>query len=254
MRECVHDDRERVERGPDRAGRPSGRRVTPERMDDPNLPRLEHDRALTGLARLNRLSGSAGIVWRAIADLLPSSPPPLRLLDVATGGGDVVVALARRAERRRKTLAVTGCDVSAVALAHAARRLQSAGVHGSVRLVRADAIRDELPAGHDVVVTSLFLHHLDDATIITVLRRLAAAARRRVVVNDLERGWLNRVLVGLAGRLVTRSPVVHEDGPRSVRAAFTRAELLDLARRAGLDDAVVRRVRPCRLLLTWDRR
>jgi hypothetical protein len=62
------------------------------------------------------------------------------------------------------------------------------------------------------------------------------------------------MLLACAGtRLLSRSPVVHVDGPRSVAAAFTPAEALDLAQRAGLTGATVVRRWPCRFLLTWRR-
>jgi hypothetical protein len=53
--------------------------------------------------------------------------------------------------------------------------------------------------------------------------------------------------------LLTTSLVIHTDGPRSVEAAFTLAEVNMLARQAGLEGAVVERRWPCRLLLKWQR-
>ena len=60
-------------------------------------------------------------------------------------------------------------------------------------------------------------------------------------------------LVATACRVLSRSPVVHFDGPASVRAAYTLAELRSLADRAGLTGATVRPVFLCRMLLTWSR-
>jgi len=54
-------------------------------------------------------------------------------------------------------------------------------------------------------------------------------------------------------RLLSRSPVVHADAPASARAAWSPAELADLAARAGLAGAKVRRRFPQRMLLTWTR-
>jgi len=51
-------------------------------------------------------------------------------------------------------------------------------------------------------------------------------------VNDLCRSPLTQALVGLGCRALSRSPVVHVDGPRSARAAWTVAELRELADRA----------------------
>ena len=60
-----------------------------------------------------------------------------------------------------------------------------------------------------------------------------------------------RHLVEEGSRLLTRSPIVHVDGPLSVRAAFTVAEARQLAERAGLSGATIRRHWPQRFLLSW---
>ncbi|MBX9582367.1 MAG: hypothetical protein K2X87_18855, partial [Gemmataceae bacterium] len=71
----------------------------PERMDDPGLDPAEHRRALAALARINRWSRSAAVIWRPIRDFARSAGRPVRVLDVATGGGDVPKALAEKARR-----------------------------------------------------------------------------------------------------------------------------------------------------------
>ena len=74
------------------------RRRRPELMDQPDLDAGEHARALSGLGRINRLSRSDVIFWPAIArwPALPKAAP-VRVLDLASGGGDVPIALAIRA-------------------------------------------------------------------------------------------------------------------------------------------------------------
>ena len=72
----------------------------PELMDDPDLEPGRHRHALAGLARLNRVSGSGRLVWSALRDLaVQGGAEPLRILDLATGGGDVPLALVRCAPR-----------------------------------------------------------------------------------------------------------------------------------------------------------
>src|SRR5437870_13476363 len=96
------------------------RQLRPEIMDQPGLAPHLHDHALRGLQRINRWSGSDRIYWpwlhqaaRAIA------PRPLRVLDLATGGGDVPVRLWHKAKKRGVNLEIEGCDVSDTAIVHA---------------------------------------------------------------------------------------------------------------------------------------
>src|SRR5436305_8931277 len=189
-------------------------------MDRADLPAPLHEHALAGLARLNRWSGSDRILWPPIRRLTADiTERPLRLLDVACGAGDVIVALARRARRAGIAIDCHAVDISPTALDHARRRAAAAGV--AVAFARRDALADPLSGGFDVVTSSLFLHHLTDEQAVELSRRMAAATTRLLLVNDLRRarrGWL---LAAAACRLLTRSPVVHVDGPRSVAAAFT---------------------------------
>jgi SAM-dependent methyltransferase len=93
----------------------------PEEMDRPDLEPARHERALAGLARLNLWSGSAGILWPPLANLARRLRRPLRVLDLASGAGDVPVRLWRRARRAGLSLEIDGCDRSATAVAHARR-------------------------------------------------------------------------------------------------------------------------------------
>jgi 2-polyprenyl-3-methyl-5-hydroxy-6-metoxy-1,4-benzoquinol methylase len=221
-------------------------------MDQPGLDPCRHVHALRRLARLNFWSGSAGILWPPLAALARRvHPRPLRVLDLATGGGDVPIRLWRRGLRAGLLLEVNGCDVSPVALEHAracARRAEA-----PVGFFPLDVLHDPIPHGYDAVVSSLFLHHLDEGQACALLRRMAEAARHLVLVNDLARGRAGLALAYLATRLLTASDVVHTDGPRSVRRAFTRAEVRALAERGGLHGATVSGRWPFRYLLAWSR-
>lgn len=220
----------------------------PELMDDPGIDPAAHRAALAGLARINRISCSADILWPPIRKLLQRDPTrTLRVLDVATGSGDVPHALAKRGERR---LEVAGCDISATAIQDAN---ENSAAH-AIRYFTHDAIREPLPTGFDVVTCSLFLHHLSEADAVALLQRMRDAAGELVLVNDLERSRLSYVLAWLGTRLLSRSQVVRFDGPASARSAFTPKEAQRLADEAGLKGATVGRRWPCRYLLSWRKR
>jgi SAM-dependent methyltransferase len=224
--------------------------LTPEQMDDPNLDPVLHRQALAGLARLNTWSGGANLLWKQLRRFTPSTKP-LRILDVATGSGDVPIALARRAKRHGLPWQFSGCDVSDTALSAARANATQAGVE--MDFFQHDVFRDPLPDGFDVILASLFLHHLTDEQAVALLKEMGRAANHAVVVSDLLRSPVNLLVVTVASRVLSRSPVVHFDGPASVRAAYTSAEARDLALRAGLTDATVEVHFPTRWLLRWQK-
>lgn len=226
------------------------RRCANEFMDDPALDKDLHGAALDGLARINRFSNSARLVWDPMAALARKHGlPQLSLLDVATGGGDVPIKLCQRAMTNGLDLRVTAIDKQATALEVARRRARCAGV--SIDFHECDALSDAWPKGFDVVICSLFLHHLRDEQALALLQKMASAARRLIVVNDLARSAAGYVTAWVGTRLLTRSTIVHADGPLSVRAAFTPAEMEALARQAGLSGAVVQSRWLFRFVMTW---
>jgi SAM-dependent methyltransferase len=231
---------------------PARRRREPELMDRPGLDPREHRQALDALGRSHVVSRSAATIWRSVRGVLPGDGRRLRVLDLACGGGRVLVDLARRAARERVPLEARGLDRSPVALEYARALAARAGVR-DVTFAIHDVEREPLPGGFDVLVCSLFLHHLDDDGAVALLRRMREAASRRVVVSDLRRTRLGYLYALVGCRLLSRSHVFHVDGPRSVEAAFTDDEVRQLAARAGLAGARVARRWPQRFLLTWRR-
>ncbi len=232
----------------------SARHRVPEIMDQPGLDAGDHEHALSGLRRVNFLSRSDAILWPAIAELARTRRPQdsaLRVLDLATGAGDIPIALARRAERAGLNIQFDGCDVSPRAVDFARRQAEKP--HANVRFFTWDALKGPLPDQYHVIMCSLFLHHLDEASAVEVLRRMSEAASRRILVNDLIRSRLGLLLAQAGCRLLTRSHVVHYDGPASVSAAFTPAEALALAEQAGLRGTTLTRHWPQRFLLSWTR-
>ncbi len=225
----------------------------PEWMDQIGIDAAAHQQALQGLRRINAISGAVGSLFTPIQTLAVALnlSRPLRVLDVACGGGDNTIALAERCQKQGLAVQIDGCDLSPQAVA-IARRHAAGGSSGGT-FFQADVLMDPLPADYDVMVCSLFLHHLDDADAIELLRRLGQSSRHLVLVNDLIRSPLGYGLAWVGCRLLSRSAIVHFDGPVSVQGAFRMDEALDLAARAGLGGATIQRSWPERFLLSWHR-
>lgn len=224
----------------------------PEIMDRADLDPNEHRAALRGLARLNRAAGSARCFLDPLRSLAREFPGrPLRVLDVACGGGDNLLALERAARHENLALELFGCDRSEVAVEHATACARERG--SRVAFAVADALSDSRPPFPvDVVLNSLFVHHLDPDEVVTFLCNARAWAGRAAIVVDLLRTRLGYALACVASRLLTTSRVVRFDALVSVRAAYSLAEARALAARAGAPDAVIEKVWPERFrMVLW---
>ncbi len=174
------------------------------------------------------------------------------MLDVATGAGDIPRALLQIGRRQHGVAYRSNCRfATSIPRAIEFARQQAEAAAAPIEFFQCDVLKDDFPAGFDAVVCTLFMHHLSDAEAAELMRRMAAAARRLAVVCDLARSKLAWWLTYAGTRLLTRSPVVHVDGPLSVQAAFTMDEIRVLAAEAGLADCQIRRGQPFRFVLSW---
>jgi len=231
----------------------SSRNRQSELMDDPSLNEGTHHQALAGLRRINWLSLSDRTVWKEIRKqaLVNTGEGPLTILDIAAGGGDLAIRLASRAKQDGVSVMIDGCDISPTALSFATDEAGAVNCE-NVRFFQCDALRQPFPQPkYDVVMCSLFLHHLNNADAILLLQRMRAAATQLVLVDDLRRTRLGYWLAWLGCRILTRCHVVHVDGPMSVEGAFTSNEALGIAAKAGLQFATLEHHWPQRFTMAW---
>ena len=195
---------------------------------------------LRDLARVNRFLGGTALTWRALRLVAArratgagagAAGPPMRMLDVGTGGADIPLALERLATRARLELEIVAVDVrpEIVALARQATREAR---HVSIDMASATALPYS-DRSFDVCHASLVLHHLEPAAAIRLLVEMGRVAPA-VIVNELDRR--RRWLVGarLLAAVATTNRYTRHDAPLSVRRAYRPAELSELATAAGL--------------------
>ena len=188
---------------------------------------------LVDLAKVNRLTLAYGPTLRWLRQF--ARTPALNILDVGSGYGDMLRRIARLLPQAH----LTGVDLNPYA-AQAAREADA----GS-RVVWKTSNAFDYGAGDevDIVISSLFTHHLTDDQIVAFLRWMEATARRGWFVNDLLRhGFAYHGFKLLAG-LMRWHPFVRNDGPISILRSFRPDDWRRLCDRAGLPMQSVRIVR-----------
>ena len=211
----------------------------PERLDSEEHSYESLRQILGELELMNRWLGGYAILRRFVFPRMRrmDTARPFRVLELACGGAGASVQLARWARKNGIAVKIVALDFLPRHL-HVAR--DAARAYPEITFVQADA--RQLPfagAGFDFVISTLFLHHLEEAELVEALGSWASVCRGSLVLNDLIRGRAPLLLFRIAAPLLSRSEITVEDGLISIARAYRPSELRRILSHAGLETASI---------------
>lgn len=204
----------------------------PEWMDEP-CSYEDFRQCLIDLEQVNRLTFAYRPTLDFLDRLIAVGKPQRRLhiVDVGSGGGDMLRRIAAWAAHRGVDLELTGIDLNPYA-ARAARERTSAGL--SIEWITADAFSYAPSSGIDVVISSLFTHHLSEIEIVRFLVWMESVASRGWFINDLCRERMPFHLFAILAKVARWHRFVQHDGPISFRRAFREDDWERMLASAGI--------------------
>ncbi|HEY1803061.1 MAG TPA: methyltransferase domain-containing protein [Terracidiphilus sp.] len=220
-----------------------------ELMDEP-CSRDELRACLRDLSRLNRWF----LAYRPLLDWLNTFVPlnpsrPLHILDVGCGYGDSLRRIERWARNRSVAVELTGLDLNPDAIAIAAETTPSGS---AIRWVASDVFCWVPGKPVDLIVSSLFTHHLPEPELIRFVEWMDLTSELGWFINDLSRAAVPYHLLRAFTRLCRLHPFVQHDGPVSIARAFIPDDWRRICAAAGLDlrDVSIQPVWPARLCVS----
>lgn len=173
---------------------------------------------------------------------MPRQANATHILDVGSGGGDLLRTISKWARKRHIDVDLTGIDLNPYAARAAAEFTAEAY---NITWVTGDAMAYRPAKPVDIAVSSLMAHHLENEEIVALLKWLDKTVRVGWFINDLERSEQSLRMFSL----VPWHPIVRHDGPVSFRRAFLRDDWLRLLDSAEIprESVTVEHWRPGRL-------
>ncbi|MES2712183.1 MAG: methyltransferase domain-containing protein [Pseudomonadota bacterium] len=205
------------------------RSSAPEIMDDAGQTEAAFRTALTNLEWLTRVTLGYRPTLRFLDEVVArSGARSLSILDVGAGGGDMLRRIAQWGERRGIDLTLTGCDLSPWAEQHARE------VGTPAEWITGDVFA--LPEGRrfDIILCSLFTHHLNEPQLVRFLRLVEERAVRGWLISDLHRHWLSWAGLWVLVRVTLMDPMVRHDSTVSVARGFVGADWDAALSKAGV--------------------
>ncbi|MFZ1060997.1 MAG: bifunctional demethylmenaquinone methyltransferase/2-methoxy-6-polyprenyl-1,4-benzoquinol methylase UbiE [Candidatus Rokuibacteriota bacterium] len=195
------------------------------------------------------MTGGRHQAWRRVAARMAEPQPGSLALDVATGTGDLALALLTETQARH----VIGLDFSDGMLRVGREKLRRKDPAGRVSLVVGDALSLPFPDKTFACVTSAFLlrNLADLAQGLAEMRRVTHPGGKVVALEITQPtlpgwshlfGWYFHRFVPRLGALVSGNREAYTYLPRSVERFLPPAELSRLMEKLGLRDVAYRRL------------
>jgi len=207
-------------------------------LDEDDVDPRELERALGFIRKINSTLGYTRSVLHHLKRFSKSWKPGQRIdiIDLATGSADIPRAILRWAMANNFDLHIVAVDRHP----HTARTAASQSHDPRLQIVQADVFA--LPfadQSFDYAMTAMFLHHLDEEGIVSVLKSMDRLARRGIIAADLLRH--RRAYLWIKLFTMFTSPMIRHDATVSVAQALTGPEVLAIRDRAGLSYATLHR-------------
>ena len=161
---------------------------------------------------------------------------PLHVVDVGCGGGDLLRHVEGWAVKEGIPVKLTGIDLNPYA-ARAAREFTPAT--SRIEWITGDAFSYAPEQPIDCIVSSLFTHHLPEAGIVSFLAWMERMAVRGWFINDLSRARVPYYAFKVLANAARWHRFVRNDGPVSIRRAFSPEDWLRYLHAAEIDRNVV---------------
>jgi len=213
----------------------------PELMDDLEFNDAVIFQTLQELDKINYLLGGNRVTIDALNTVRKKGDfigKLIHVADLGCGSGEMLKVIAHWAKNLGIGVKLTGIDANPYIINYALKHcgdLKNAQFY--TENILSPSFKDKT---FDIIICTLFLHHFEEATLISLLKQLSKQASVAIIINDIHRHWLAYYAIAVLTGFFSRSYMVKYDAKLSVRRAFKRANLEKVFKLAGLSNYSIR--------------
>jgi ubiquinone/menaquinone biosynthesis C-methylase UbiE len=194
-----------------------------ELLDQENIPEADLIQNLKELDFINTWLGGHEVIKKGFY-YFQSAKKPLSVLEIGSGGGDNLRALNEKYPKHQ----YTGLDLKETCINYSTAKLPK------INWLKADYREYKFEQPIDVIFNSLFCHHFDDNALVEMLIWMNKNAKVGFFIGDLHRHWLAYFSIKFLTKMFSKSYLVKNDAPLSVKRSFTKKELKNLLEKANV--------------------
>lgn len=204
-----------------------------ELLDRSDIPFADIKRNMQELDFINRHLGGHDITLDGIVALIKEAAvfnKRLHIVEIGCGGGDNLRAIKNWANHIKLPVRLIGIDINEECIAYAEAQERNKGT----RFIRSDYRLVQLATKPDIIFSSLFCHHFTDEELVEQLQWMQENSNLGFFINDLHRHPLAYCSIKMLTQVFSRSYLVKNDAPLSVRRGFTRSDWQTVFAKAGI--------------------
>jgi 2-polyprenyl-3-methyl-5-hydroxy-6-metoxy-1,4-benzoquinol methylase len=207
------------------------RSTHPELMDQPSASESEIIQALQEIELINKKLGGFNVTISALENLKLSSKK-LKIIDLGSGGGDMLRKINLWAIKRKLETELVGIDFNSVMTKYAT---QLSTNYNNIEFKTLNVFDEKLLLQKsDIVMSTLFCHHFDDDELVQLIIRMNKIATKSVIINDLHRHWFAYYAIKFLTSIFSKTYLVKYDAALSVARSLTRIEWENILSKASI--------------------
>ena len=203
-----------------------------ELLDGDAIPFEDIKKNLQELNTINDLLGGHRITLKGIQALLKNQTfsKPFYVVEIGCGGGDNLRVIKAWANNKGISLQLTGVDYNKECIAFAQQQPSNTGIEFIYSDYRTVAFSQE----PHIIFSSLFCHHFTNDDLIQQLQWMNLHSTIGFFINDLHRHSLAYYSIKLLTKGFSKSYLVKNDAPLSVKRGFVKTDWRQLFSEAGI--------------------
>jgi 2-polyprenyl-3-methyl-5-hydroxy-6-metoxy-1,4-benzoquinol methylase len=209
-----------------------------ELLDRNDIPFEDIKRNMQELEAINTRLGGHNITLHGLKSIYKkSSQKNVSVCEVGCGGGDNLKVIDKWCIQNNISAQFIGIDINKDCINYAGQNCKNIA---SINFITSDyklvSLTNKKP---DIIFSSLFCHHLNDEEIVNMLEWSRNNSLLGFFINDLHRHFLAYYSIKLLTRLFSKSYLVKNDAPLSVRRGFTKKDLKILLDKSGIKNYTI---------------
>ncbi len=189
------------------------------------------------IANINRILGGNKTTINGLKRILNDLPKDktYTIIDLGCGNGDLLRVIAEFGKKMAFKFNLIGIDANVHILSHAKELSQ---YYREISYIHQDVLASDYKPLHcDIVLATLFLHHLSEENCLQLLSKQLEKTKLGIVINDLHRHPLAYYLFKFVC-LGINNPMVRNDGLISILRGFKKEDLQQMSNKLNVKSSI----------------